>query len=320
MITVACPSGMTIEARALSGEEVIIMGDQKGSSRAQAAVNAILHTVHACHLRTVEPGPYSFVVEGTGKPDMRRVLWADILFALVEIRRATFPKSRSELGFTDLYNVGDTRPMGDILDFDITCQGCKKLIEQSVDLSLLVKTRTRRILPHVAAAVSRGESLAKRLDNDVVVHWRPGTPSMDDALRDLMKREARTKETQVELVAKHATHVVDPRVKGGVKNDLRSIWRWVKKLPADDLDDLVRTIDDEQPSFDNEETITCPHEGCGVEQVIVLPFGGPPFFNPRSSPQAKRAMAAKRAAEAAARKEAETDPEMDEFSTTTAPP
>lgn len=303
-VVVECPSGLVHEAKRMGGEETIVMGDRKGATRAAAAVNAILTTVSNCWTETLEPGPYPFVTPGRGKPQVKRLSWADILFSLVAVRRASFPSKRHTLGFVlDAQGTPDDRPIGDVLDFDFNCRGCGKIIEWSVDLAIICAQRVQMIEPDVADAISRSRPLRSTIPlAGKWVEWTYSTPELDDSIRELMKREQRSTETDVERVAKHLV-----RVEGLDKADLRSLWRWAKALDQDDLDYLAAEIRDRQPSFDNEEIVTCYHPNCGIQQTVVLPFGNQPFFSPRAAPQAVRAMEQKRAAERAAReKERET--------------
>lgn len=284
---IECPSRLVLEGRPFGGKELVLLGDQKGSSRSAAAVGAILGAVAGCWVETVDAGPYPGLTEGPGRPgNLSRLMWGDILKALAEIRRATFPDKRSTIGMQLEDGSPDERPMGDVLDFDVNCERCGALIPWCVDLRVICEERVRPIDPEVARLISLSQAIPFTTPSGVKVEWNPSTPAMDDALRTFLKKQpGRNKETPVDFVAKHlaAVHVK------GVDTNLRSLHRWcLEKCPPNDIDAIVRDINDRQPSFDNEEYIRC--EECGAQQVIVLPFVGPSFAQPRSSFQARQTL------------------------------
>jgi hypothetical protein len=89
----------------------------------------------------------------------------------------------------------------------------------------------------------------------------------------------------VDQIVKHVTKVVtaDGKTLGP---DTRSIYKWwTRPGNAEDIDTMLRELDERQPTVDNELLCRCSH--CNVEQRRALPFGGT-FFFPSTSPQAKR--------------------------------
>lgn len=286
--TIECPSGFTFQARPFETQDIARIS----RGNVETMITSLLQ---ACHERTISPGANAFIRED-GKPPWSKVLWADLIYSVVELRRATFQLPRKEYGFVDKNNVDDKRPIGDILDFDFNCQmgGCRKQVEWTIDLQDFVERCTVRITDDAAERLSRGESLVYTMGDGRVVHWRPSCPEIDANLRTLMKQKSIKEEDKAEFVAKHLVFVegfVDS--KGKEKRELRQLHQWVTSEIKDPLefDKLLFTIQNMQPTFDNELRVTCEH--CGAEQTVLLPLQHPAFTSPSQSTQAKRALRAK---------------------------
>jgi hypothetical protein len=301
-VDITCPSRLAFTARPIGGKEMRGLGS--------TLETALIGLANGCHVNTTAAGCYSWVHEGDGRPAWTNIFWADLLYANIAIRRASFPMTRDELGFVNKMDEADKRPIGDVLDFDFNCNQCRKLVDYSIDLADYVRDYTRVITDDAHDRLLNKEPLELfTLGEHARLLWRPGTPAMDTAMKAQMKAAMQRRETAVEFVAKHVVRVV-PKGKD-VKDltDLRSIYRWVADQSAEQIDHLFFHIREEQPSFENELRVVCTHNDCGAEQLLLLPFGHPSFTYPRSAPQAKRAMRAME--EARVEKRRRTDEERE---------
>lgn len=289
--TIQCPSGFTFEARPFEAQDVARIS----RGNVESMITSLLQ---ACHERTISPGANAFIQEGEYKPKWSKVLWADLIYAVVELRRASFNLTRKEYGYgssamVDANNVNDSRPLGDILDFDYNCQFCRKKVEWTIDLKDFVEQCTVPITDDAADRLGRGQSLVYVMRDGRSVHWRPSCPEIDANLRTFMDQKKIQEEGKVEFIAKHLVCVegfVDG--KGKEKRELRQLHQWVTSEIKDpiEFDKLLFVIQNMQPTFDNELTVTCNH--CNTEQSLLLPLQHPAFMSPSQSPQAKRALKA----------------------------
>jgi len=106
VVTIECPSGLTIDVRGLEVSECNVLAD-----RQQVQAGSLFDTVLSqCTVRLAAPGPYRFA----DKVDWNEVHVGDRLFAILRIRMATYQKPYA---------------------FRVNCSECREPFEWTLDLA-----------------------------------------------------------------------------------------------------------------------------------------------------------------------------------------
>ena len=238
---IECPSGLVIEARGLRTSEVNLLANRKAAKQGQTT-DMILG---ACHLRTLDAGPYE--VPGAGPAaalDWGRVHVGDRLYALLRIRALTY---------------------GEEYTFGVNCaeRACRERFEWDFRLcDLPVKP-----LPEAARAALRGDGILS-------VKWQGKVLRFRLMRGNDEHRAARmTPEQRASL-----TYALNARIVGIEGVEEKDKLRYLNDLEAGDAVDLRDLLDEHDGGVDLDFQVECPH--CGAIQDIRLPFGIE-FFLPR---------------------------------------
>lgn len=263
-----CPSGLIIEADSLDSSAIIQIAERIGANASGQTLAAFMR---AATKRIVDPGPYPTLRAGEVVPNWNSVLWGDLLSAIIQLRIMSFPSHKGNF------------------DFEFSCPGCRKLVPGGIDLAeLLADSDHCAPLPDESKEILLSgkmfefvlPSSGKRVEFDLA------RADQDEPMRILMQREKRTKETDIEVIAKRLRFVEGLENKTGPIKDLRSIWRWCCKsgsLVFDDIDALLSEMARVDVLFDTKILAWCNnHAGnCGRQSRIQLPLDVS-FFRPRS--------------------------------------
>lgn len=119
------PSGFSFEARKWRLKDMETLAER--AEQAGAGDDLLVDIVREQWVRTVDPGPYAFVTEGTSSVEWDRILKPDILWSLFRVRVGSWP-SYPERGITSEH-----------YQFDVKCSNCKpaRLFPQMVQLGAL---------------------------------------------------------------------------------------------------------------------------------------------------------------------------------------
>lgn len=142
-LEVTCPSGLAGVVRGLLGRDIKLLSTNRSEMRSGESFDKLLA---ACWLRTTSNGPlYDF----TGVPDWSHVLVGDRMYALIQIRMATYPDEP--------------------YSFRVHCQECRERIDWELDLrDLPVKA-----LPPASAALYRaGNKFPMQLPGGATAHFK----------------------------------------------------------------------------------------------------------------------------------------------------
>ena len=296
MLTIRCRSGFTFQCHPIGGQ-VFASVDQANAATGEQAIR---RTFNACHAHTDDPGPYdSWAPVGSSKPEWDRIHFSDLLHAMFDLRMGSFTQKRSELGYLNALGKDDERSVGQVLEFELPCNGCGKLFGACADLKDVLETGTPW-MDDVRLFFSRAEDLRTRTRGGDTIFWRPSTMSLNEPMTKAMKRiigpaygTRERPEGVVEMIVKHVTKVITRKPKGDgfeeviIGPDIRALYKWfTRNGNGEDIDQMVLELDVRQPTVSNEVLLTCYH--CGMEQRRALPFGGTYFF-PSTSQQAKQA-------------------------------
>lgn len=277
------PSGAVIEANGFGGREIIAIAERVG---ANASGETLTTVMSSCHVGTLDPGPYPFLEAGPGKPSWQKMLWTDLLVAMVRLRIESFPSLLpGEEALKPNEKGPPPRTVGRAYEFEFSCEHCRHLCGGEIDLAeLLADPDHYRPLPEASKerlAASQLFPLSVQGVGTVLFDLRRA--EQDGPMRALLKREGRRKETDVESIAKRLKRVEAASGKVYEQNDLRGIWRWCCGLSGDALDQLLAGMEAAEGGLNPEITAWCDNvEQCGREQRISLPFGRT-FFRPRSA-------------------------------------
>lgn len=164
MSLISCPSGLSIDVRALKTREAKILSDRE-LGRSGGIVRELLAQ---CTTELIDPGIYAFENE---KLNWSKVLLGDRLFALLEIRRLSW---------------------GDEYMIRVRCEeeGCKEQFEHPVDLGELMATRVRALSEASAATFKDGNRFETRVPSTVQYETKT-VEVTDDATGELVKRTQR---------------------------------------------------------------------------------------------------------------------------------
>lgn len=277
------PSGAVIEANGFGGREIIAIAERVG---ANASGETLTTVMTSCHVGTLDPGPYPFLEAGAGKPSWQKLLWTDLLVAMVRLRIESFP---SLAAGEEPLKPGETGPaprtVGRAYEFEFSCEHCRHLCGGEIDLAeLLADPDHYRPLPESSRArIAASQLFPLTVPGVGSVLFDLRRAEQDAPMRALLKREGRRKETDVESIAKRLKRVEAAGGKVYEQNDLRGIWRWCCGLSGDALDQLLAGMEAAEGGLNPEITAWCDNvEQCGREQRISLPFGRT-FFRPRSA-------------------------------------
>lgn len=246
------PSGLVVEMRKMRGAEVVALAERADDAGA-GKFGAI---VGPCWVRTVDPGPYSFVLEGDAKPPFDRMLTGDMLAAFVFLRRISMPD-------------------GNHYDFEVRCERCGKGYGWRVRLDEHLRTQ-----PLPAASVERlrrGEAMETHVDGRAV-RFHLQTIGHETLVEKMLRKQKRQVATIVDLLAARIVSVE------GLKPGEAARWDWVSDLAIDDLYGLRDAMDEQDCGLDTLLRTACEARDCRWEQDVVLPLGGS-FFLPKRRPR-----------------------------------
>ena len=261
---VALPSRAVLQFRPIGAKEMSAVG--KNNASAQQRLFSLLQS---CHVGTSDRGPYNEAVIGgeASKATWSRVPWGDVFYAVVGLYKGSFRRlvgddnKMADLG-GEIVNVA----YGDMINFDFTCQGCRKLCNWSVPTDAILSNCTP-IQDDVYDRYSEGLDLVAKLHGKDVL-WLPPTFQRDKPFLEMLEKQGQVEETVVELLAKYLTRVP---LDDGRKQDARAIWMWCLSLSMDDVDSLLDQIDRDNWGLNSLISVDC--DKCGMEQAQMLPFG-----------------------------------------------
>jgi len=279
------PSEAVIEANGFGGKEIIAIAERVG---ANASGETLTTVMTSCHVGTLDPGPYPFLEAGPGKPNWNKLLWTDLLVAMLRLRIESFP---SLLPGEQVLEAKPGQPpppaprtVGRTYEFEFSCEFCRHLCGGEIDLAdLLADPDHYRPLPDASKArIAASQFFPLEVPGVGKVLFDLRRAEHDAPMRALLKREGRRKETDVESIAKRLKRVEAGGGKVYEQNDLRGMWRWCCGLSGDAIDQLLAGMEAAEGGLDTEITAWCDNmEQCGREQRISLPFGRT-FFRPRA--------------------------------------
>jgi hypothetical protein len=186
----------------------------------------------------------------------------------VGLYKGSFRRKFGEDG--TMVDMGEDGPVdmarGDLIQFDFSCQGCRKLRPWSILTDLVLDNHTP-ISDDVFDRYSAGQDLVAKLHGKEVL-WLPPTFQRDKPFLEMLEKQGQVEETVVELLAKHLTRVP---LDSERRQDPRTIWNWCLSLSMDDVDCLLDQIDGANWGLNSLISVDC--DKCGMEQAQMLPFG-----------------------------------------------
>jgi hypothetical protein len=263
-----CPTGMIVEARPWSLDDMGEMAIR--ASQPNVGDDLIVDAVTRQHVATVDPGPYPFVQAGDTHFDWKRVLKADLIWALYRIRAGSFPV------YPDLGLDGEDYTF-DFRCPDPSCDGHHKPDVHKIRLCDLQV----RALPASSFEIMRsGKSFETKVAGKLV-RWVLATSALDAPLREHVKRERKRTQnpkrpsTLAEDLAAQITWIEDVN---GSDRDLGARAKWLGALSIGDWAHLRDEIIRAAPLVRNKADVTC--EECGRVTPIPVPLFGT-FFSPK---------------------------------------
>lgn len=261
------PSGLVVECVDLDGDAVIRIAERVGANASGATIAAFME---ATTKRVVDPGPYPHLREGEKIANWQSILWGDLFSAIVRLRVASFPDSPD-------------------FDFEFSCPHCRALQPSSVTLIDYVEdTDHFRPLPETSIEMLQSGKMFERVlpKSGRRVWFDLARAEQDEPMRREMTKDKRTKETDVETIAKRIKMIDGVEGRTGPTKDLRGLWNWLKKpgnLPIQDLDFLLAEMRDADIVVNSQVLAWCTnHTGnCARQSRVDLPLNTS-FFRPRS--------------------------------------
>lgn len=277
MYELELPSGLVVEADDLDGPAVIKIAERVGANATGQTIAAFLECTAK---RVLDPGPYPHLVEGEKVPKWEAILWGDLFTAIVKLRIASFPDKPD-------------------FDFEFSCPHCKSLQPSSISLVDYVNDEDHfQPLPDTSKlTLQSGKLFETTLPSSGKRVWFDlARAEHDEPMRRAMALEKRTKETDIEVIAKRVKQIEDVEGKTGPTRDLRGLWRWLKapaNLKSRDIDHLLAEMRDADIVVDSQVLAWCSnHEGhCGRQSRVTLPLNTS-FFRPRSGTKKARTVLA----------------------------
>lgn len=252
MPTLDAPSGLTADVRKIKGTELIKLAESSDDAGPDGGFGNVLN---GCWLRTIDPGPYSFVQAGDAKPQWSRLLKGDTLYAFIFLRSISMPD-------------------GDDYDFPVQCEECKKRYDWTIKLSSLFLKR----LP--ASSIEKLKT-QKPFETEVSgrgVKFNLQTIAQEEPLSKFMRQQKRQTGTMIDTLVSQIISIE------GVKPGIRNTWQFVSELDMDELYNLRAAMDEPDCGIETQFQTRCTNRQCRWEQDINLPLGKT-FFAPKRKRQ-----------------------------------
>lgn len=255
------PSGFCGEARKLRGHEIQAVADRIEEDATIAdGSSTIAPLLAGVWLGTTDPGPYSFVTAGETSPEWSRLLKADVIGALFQVR------------------VGSFRD-GHIYQFPAQCPACKKRYDCDVDIKAVILDKMKPVPEATCEAIRKGEALTAHLSDGRAVKFRMTTMADDMPAAKLRKQLVRAgvRGNDSMTIVDHVAMMV-VSVEGQNHMDPKRVWLWARELDLDELYGLTDQFDAQTGGYDTVINAKCPH--CKHIQELDLPLGRT-FLDPR---------------------------------------
>lgn len=256
MPTLEAPSGLVADVRKIKGSELVKLAESTDDAGPDGGFG---HVLSGCWLRTLDPGPYSFVSAGDAKPPWSRLLKGDTLHAFVFLRSISMPN-------------------GDDYDFPVQCEECKKRYDWTIKLSEL---EVKRLPPESVENVRAGKPFETRLGDGRLVKFNLQTIAQEEPLTKLMRQQKRKTGTMIDTIVAQVVSIE------GVKPDIRNRWQFVSELDMDELYNLREAFDEADCGIETSFETRCTNRSCRWEQDVNLPLGKT-FFAPKRKRQEQR--------------------------------
>lgn len=267
-----CPSGLAFEAREWTLGDMEAMAREAESDLDEEGIAAILRRAWT---RTLDRGPYPFIDSMTAGYDWKRVLKADIVWALYRLRAGSFPDNE-ELGTT-----------GEDYDFPTECPHHKKPHEFQWRVKL--SDIPVRALPDSSKVVMLGgQTLEAKTADGRSVRYRLPTLEIDAELLEYRKqKKIKTPARPSDYFGAQAT-----QIEGLKSQDIAQRIKFFSDLPAKQFVPLRDQMSRAGCHVVALVSPTCPE--CGRTREVPLPLT-PAFFMPRDpmsmAPEAEKAKA-----------------------------
>ena len=238
-VNVACPSGLVVEVRGLKTREADILADRSTSQQGILFTNLL----RECCLGLIDPGPYQFE---NGKVDWLKVLQGDRMFALLQVRVATY---------------------GPLYLFALNCENdvCGERFEWQINLEkdLVVKP-----LPEESKVAVNGGTLTTEVRGRKYTFRLPNGHAEIDGQKTLRNKRAHLMTAALEM------RIVEV---DGVPPASRS--RFLEDLDMGETTELIAALDEADCGVETDIEVRCPQ--CRQIQDVRLPFGRE-FFLPKA--------------------------------------
>ena len=267
MKLVTCPSGLSGYLRRMKVEELYEMNEAAARGGTDGGLWRVLSSLW---VETTDAGPYSFIVPGTERIDVRRLLMGDAMHLLVQARIAS---------------------LGTYHEFTYQCPRCRERSTVEVDLDENIHVRQ---LPESAATTLRsGKPFVATTLSGARIHYRLATIAHDDEVAKLRKQLERDVKNgrrkrlaprgKADLFAAMTTFIEEL---GEEKSrDQRARYDWFLGLEVAEeihFDEQVSTND---CGYDDAIQHVCDNEVCRARNEVGVPFDSTFFRPPKLGPK-----------------------------------
>lgn len=254
-----CPSGLAFEAREWTLGDMEAMAREAESDLDEEGLAAILRRAWT---RTIDAGPYPFIDKMDVGFEWKRILKADIIWALYRLRAGSFPDDE-ERGTT-----------GDDYDFQVECQAHKVPVEYQWQIKLS-DIQVRALPDSSRVTMLSGRPLEAKTTDGRKVNFRLPTLEIDAELIEYRKqKKIKSPPKPSDYFGAQTTFIE------GLKSpqDIEKRIKFFSDLPAKQFVPLRDAMSRAGCHVLATVMPTCPE--CGRKREVRLPLT-PAFFMPR---------------------------------------
>lgn len=241
---VECPSGLVVELRPMTGQEILLVAQQHDGMVA----DLVQRFVGGCWVETRATGPYKGMQVGGGRPDLLRLLKGDTSWLYIQLRRISVPD-------------------GDKYSWTHGCSSCGEQFEHEV---LLADLKLQALPQSSADRLQAGETFEAALPDGRAVRFVLQTLQHDRDIADRIREEIKRQKGRgrsTTLLDTLAAQITDLE---GCKT-WQDRWKALLKLDLPALGGLQGAMEDADCGFDTDVPVRCPF--CGWREDVSVPFG-----------------------------------------------